>query len=229
MANREETRGRKAVRRRPRGPGRPQKVEGGEDVRDSLVDAAARLFGERGYDAVGIREVATAAGVTPGMISYYFGDKIGLLQAVADRVFARLLGNLQSLAAAPRSERPLAASLIAFLIETLARDPWIPQFVVREIVSRDGPVRQRFVERFASQAARVAPALFAQEIAAGRLRRDLDPALALLSLLGQCVFPFLSYPIFGPLLGYRLDDAFRERLTAHTARLYLEGTAGDER
>jgi AcrR family transcriptional regulator len=211
---------------RSRRPGRPEKRPGREQVRGALIDAAAALFAQRGYDAVGIRELASAAGVTPGMISYYFGDKLGLLQAVADRVFERLLAGLRAVAAEPRGRRPLAAALIELYVESLGRDPWIPQFVAREVLSRDGPIRAHFVERFASQAAKLAPLVFAQEIESGRLRRDLDPVLSLLSLMGMCVFPFLAQPLLGPLLGYQLDACFRERLRAHTTRLYLEGASG---
>jgi AcrR family transcriptional regulator len=196
-------------------------------VRDALIGAAAGLFTEKGYDAVGIRELAAAAGVTPGMIAYYFGDKLGLLQAVTERVFEQLLEGLRTIAAAPRAQRPLAAALIELYIDVIGREPWIPQFIVREVVSREGPVRERFIERFASRAVQVAPALFAQQIQTGRLRRDLDPVLALLSLLGLCVFPFLAHPLLGPLLGYPLDAEFRERLKRHTIRLYLEGAGGE--
>jgi TetR/AcrR family transcriptional regulator len=209
-----------------RAKGRPIRVEGGEHVRDALIRAAARLFAERGYDAVGIRELGREAGVTPGMIAYYFGDKLGLLQAVLDAVFERLLGELRTLAAAPLPQRSLPETLIGLYIDVLGRDPWIAQFLMREVLSRDGPIRERFIERFASQAARIAPLLFAEEIRSGRLRRDLDPILALLSLLGMCVFPFLAHPVMGPVLHFPLDAAFRERLKQHTIRLYLQGAGG---
>jgi AcrR family transcriptional regulator len=209
--------------REKRAKGRPARVEGSEQVRDALIRAAAQRFAERGYDAVGIRELGRAAGVTPGMIAYYFGDKLGLLQAVMDEAFERLLGGLRSLAAAPLPERSLPEGLIRLYIEALGRDPWIAQLVMREVLARDGPIRQRFIERFARQAAKIAPLLFAEEIRSGRLRRDLDPMLALLSLVGMCVFPFLAHPVMGPVLQYPLDAQFRERLARHTIRLYLEG------
>jgi AcrR family transcriptional regulator len=40
-----------------------------------LLKAALQLFGERGFDAVGIRELATAAGVNIAAINYHFGTK----------------------------------------------------------------------------------------------------------------------------------------------------------
>ena len=46
--------------------------------RESILRAAAELFAEHSYDAVGIRDIARKAGVNSAMISYYFGGKSGL-------------------------------------------------------------------------------------------------------------------------------------------------------
>jgi AcrR family transcriptional regulator len=48
------------------------------DVEERLLAAALKLFGQRGYAAVSVREVARAAGVTTPNVYYYFGSKRGL-------------------------------------------------------------------------------------------------------------------------------------------------------
>ncbi len=66
-------------------------------ARANIRNAALRLFAERGHDAVTVREIATAAGVSPGLVVHHFGSKEGLRAAVDahaaesfDRVFAEL-------------------------------------------------------------------------------------------------------------------------------------------
>ncbi|MBE2315097.1 TetR/AcrR family transcriptional regulator [Solirubrobacter sp. CPCC 204708] len=59
------------------------------DLRTRIVDAAARLLQEHGLAAVTTRGVAEAAGVQAPAIYRLFGDKDGLLDAVAERAFAR--------------------------------------------------------------------------------------------------------------------------------------------
>jgi AcrR family transcriptional regulator len=49
------------------------------------MGAAARLFGEHGYDAVRTGEIARAAGVAEGTLFHHFASKQGLLRAVAER------------------------------------------------------------------------------------------------------------------------------------------------
>lgn len=53
-----------------------------------LVEVAMRLFAEKGFDGVTVRDIAAAAGVSVGLINHHFGSKEGLREAV-DRHFMR--------------------------------------------------------------------------------------------------------------------------------------------
>lgn len=66
---------------------RPDGVSRGE-TRANLVEVAAQLLREQGPAAVTTRAVAQAAGVQAPTIYRLFGDKDGLLDAVAEHVFA---------------------------------------------------------------------------------------------------------------------------------------------
>ena len=51
-------------------------------TRGRILDAAEKLFAERGYHGVSIRDVTGAAEVDVALVSYHFGSKQGLLEAV---------------------------------------------------------------------------------------------------------------------------------------------------
>ena len=61
------------------------------DLRAELIAAATPLFATRGLNGVSIRELAKAGGTNLAMISYYFGGKAGLYEAVLREVFSGLL------------------------------------------------------------------------------------------------------------------------------------------
>ncbi|MBM4334324.1 MAG: TetR/AcrR family transcriptional regulator [Deltaproteobacteria bacterium] len=208
---------------RSRRVGRPVRSESADDVRKRLVEVARELFVRRGFGEVGIREIARAAGVTPGMISYYFGGKVGLYEAMLASVFEEMFGRVRELAAKPAEGKGPLASLIRTYIATIADHPWVPLLLLREIVTGDSRARARFIERFASRVSSLLPSLVEAEIARGELRADLDPKLAVLSLLGMSLFPFLAHPLAGKVFGYELDPAFAERLLAHTTQLFFDG------
>jgi AcrR family transcriptional regulator len=51
-----------------------------EQTRSAIVEAALRLFRDRGYDAATMRAIASAAGVSTGNAYYYFSSKEELIQ-----------------------------------------------------------------------------------------------------------------------------------------------------
>lgn len=61
-----------------RSRGRPP---GRANTRDDVLDAARRVFAERGYRAASLRAIAAEAGVDAGMVRHFFGDKDGLFRA----------------------------------------------------------------------------------------------------------------------------------------------------
>lgn len=72
-----------------------------------LVLAALELFGERGFDRVGVGELAETASTTTGPLYHHFGTKLGLYQLVRhdveQRVADRIHGALEGGAALPRA------------------------------------------------------------------------------------------------------------------------------
>ena len=121
-----------------------RKAEQSEATRGALIAAARRLFGERGYAAVGTEEVVRAAGVTRGALYHHFGGKRDLLEAVyrqveeeaANRIAAEILdGDFSSPLEAMRAGA-------ALFIEASA-DPELQQIVLLDSPSVLGWERWR--------------------------------------------------------------------------------------
>ncbi|WP_405754564.1 TetR/AcrR family transcriptional regulator [Streptomyces sp. NBC_01411] len=67
-----------------------------EQPRQRVIEAAADLLTREGRDAVTTRAVAVAAGLQPPAIYRLFGDKAGLLDAVAEYGFASFLATKEA-------------------------------------------------------------------------------------------------------------------------------------
>jgi AcrR family transcriptional regulator len=57
---------------------------GGPDTREQVLEAARRRFGQQGYDATTVRQVAADAGVDPALVHYFFGTKSALFAAAVE-------------------------------------------------------------------------------------------------------------------------------------------------
>ncbi|RZJ06882.1 MAG: TetR family transcriptional regulator, partial [Acidovorax sp.] len=55
-------------------------------TRNSLIDAAEQVFGEKGVSRASLSDIAQAAGATRGAIYWHFKDKVDLFGAMMDRV-----------------------------------------------------------------------------------------------------------------------------------------------
>ena len=105
-------------------------------TRAALVDAARRLWSERGYALVGTPEIAAAAGVTRGAMYHQFADKAALFSAVVEAVEAattRRLGEDVARSGATDPATALRAAVDSWL--ALSQEP-----EVRQIVLVDAPV-----------------------------------------------------------------------------------------
>ncbi|MFZ2114063.1 MAG: TetR/AcrR family transcriptional regulator [Solirubrobacteraceae bacterium] len=63
-----------------------KKVQQGEMTRQALLEAARTLFGERGYAATSLDEIANAAKVTKGALYHHFAGKQELFAGVYEQV-----------------------------------------------------------------------------------------------------------------------------------------------
>lgn len=97
-----------ATQRRKRGE--PSKSEA---TRRKILDAAARAFLQRGYEATTLQEIAEAAGMQAGSLYYHFESKEQLLEEVFDIGMRRVVEAAREAVAALPADAPFAARLSA--------------------------------------------------------------------------------------------------------------------
>ncbi|OUR80691.1 hypothetical protein A9Q83_00150 [Alphaproteobacteria bacterium 46_93_T64] len=119
---------------------------------DKLLEAAGPLFADRPFDVVSTRELADAAGVNLSAISYHFGSKEGLYEAIFKKIIYDLAPVRASLSVLVEASLPLAANnveqqriIISTFVHnliTVITDDTNPRWRMRlvfEEVQRQGP------------------------------------------------------------------------------------------
>jgi len=110
-----------------------------EDTRERLLGHARRLFAERGYRGASVRAITTAAEANLGAITYHFGTKQALYEAVLEHCLAPMRTAIVEVAG--RSDEPMdriEAILRAFFAH-LRANPDVPQFLLQEVASGNRP------------------------------------------------------------------------------------------
>jgi AcrR family transcriptional regulator len=98
----------------------------GRSTREQILRTAERLFGERGFDGVSLREIGEAAGQRNNAVAhYYFGDKEGLIAAImADRAGEIEDRRLAMVAAAEQLSDEAAVRALAEAIVRPQAEQW---------------------------------------------------------------------------------------------------------
>jgi AcrR family transcriptional regulator len=210
-------------KREPRRPGRPRADEA--NLREQLLDAAISCFAADGVAATSLRSIALKAGVTPALVSYYFGSKEELLSTfVAERMTPAVGVLRESLLAAGTEPRALLAAFVRGIHDVVARFPWWPALWVREVLGEKGALRGVLQKQIAPQVAPLIAGALAAAQKRGDVSADLDPRLLFVSLVGLTMFPLAAEPIWRGV--FPAEDLDRAALLKHTLALLDHGLGG---
>jgi AcrR family transcriptional regulator len=146
-----------------------------DEAEKRMLAAAAEIISEHGVDGLTLADVGTAAGYSRGLPAHYFGNKTGLLEAIATYIvdgFANrlagtselkpglesLLGSIDTyLTEGPRSRKHATTALQAVIAESLSEPALRPTIA---------SLNERSIGRLAS--------MIKVGIANGEIRRDID-------------------------------------------------------
>ncbi|WP_328323628.1 TetR family transcriptional regulator [Kribbella sp. NBC_00382] len=196
-----------------RAPAADERQRDAERSKQQLLDAAVIEFGARGFSGARVSEIATRAGVNKQLISYYFGGKQGLYQAVTERWRA----------GEPALAEPAATlgELVAAYARESQAQPDLARLLVRQGVDQDTSAGDE-----AEQSTRFQQVLadIRHRQSNGELAPDLDPAYTTLALFAMSAAP-ITFPQIARALGLDPDsktftDQYADqliRLVAHLA------------
>jgi AcrR family transcriptional regulator len=155
--------------------------------RQQLIDVAARIFAERGFEAARLEDIAAELGVLKGSLYYHVSGKGELLYLVVLRILVPMIDSLEAVNAtdAPAREK-LAAAVRAHLrhFDEYYRES-LMLFVERALPLLSREHRRDIFDRYRRYEA-LLHGLLQSGIEAGEFRADLDVNVLVLSLLGMC-------------------------------------------
>jgi AcrR family transcriptional regulator len=103
------------------------------DKREHILDTAENLFGEFGYEGTSTRLLAKEAGVNVAMISYYFGSKEKLFEALVERRTNLTYEQLTSVAKEETDTWQKLSKVIDLYVERILTNPKFHRIICREV------------------------------------------------------------------------------------------------
>ena len=108
------------------------------DTRQRLIDAAATLFADKGFQNVTVREICKASNANVAAVNYHFGDKAGLYRAVVTFAIQIMLetNELSQRAGDGLSPEEQLRGFVRVLVSRLTGEgpnAWIHRLMAREM------------------------------------------------------------------------------------------------
>lgn len=192
------------------------------EARDKLIAAGEKLFAQRGLAGVSIRELAREAGTNSALISYYFGGKDGLYEAVLERQFAPIASLLETVADLDMTPPDRIIHYARSVPGIHKSRPYLTKYLMREIFSPSQqfePFIRKYVQRVYSFLHRA----IREGAARGEFRGDLDPEAATLALVGMLNFYYIARPIRQHFLADGAERERDERYVLDAVNIFLDG------
>jgi AcrR family transcriptional regulator len=191
-------------------------MKAAKDARTRLLEAATRLFAQRGFDGTSVRDLTRRARTNLGAVTYHFGSKAALYYAAIAALAEPLVERIARAAAAPSRPVDRIEAIVRAFLDYVGAHPELPTLILRELAS------ERRLPPPAEEAMRRNFSVLVDAITAGQRDgtvRPGDPVLLALSVMAQPFhFAIASRVVLAAAGINPADAAVRARMVEHIAQ-----------
>jgi AcrR family transcriptional regulator len=149
-----------------------------------IMEAAARVFAERGYHGASTQDIADLLGIRQASLYYYFPSKEVALEQVCMQGVGGFFETAQAIAEGPGAPGEKLAGLIrAHISPLLDRSHFVRVFLTQRQYLPN-PSRRR-IGKWSRGIEKIFETVIRQGATKGEFRPDADPRLAALAILGM--------------------------------------------
>jgi AcrR family transcriptional regulator len=168
-----------------------------------LLEAGRTLFAERGFDGTSVRALTSRAGANLGAVTYHFGSKESLYEAVADSLMRPLRERIARAAVSDRAPLDRVELSVRELFDYLQGHPDLPRFVVQQLAGAH-PIPPAVRETLRANHTAVT-GMIAEGQRDGTVREG-DPRLLALSIAAQPIWVALVRRALHEAIGLDQED-----------------------
>jgi AcrR family transcriptional regulator len=197
------------------------------DKQIQIIDTAERLFAERGFDGTSVRDIADEAGINIAMISYYFGSKEKLMEALFELRVGSVKMRIESLIK-DESMGPVEKvnMLIDEHIERVMLKPCFQKVMQGVLVTNKNPAILKAANNVKLRSIAVVAELIKDGQKKGIFKKKVDVVLMLNTMVGTASQSLMSLQYYREfnnqqnLPDEEFHHIFKRRLSIHIKTLF---------
>ena len=145
------------------------------EKRKQILDAAIRVFADRGYHGARVGDIAEHAGVAHGLLYHYFASKEEVLRVIFRENWGELIARFRAVEAADEPADDKLEGIAKILLRTWRNDPALVTVMVRDF-ARSEQIQSRVEE--VGEAFAIVEQIIREGQASGVFRKEVDARLA---------------------------------------------------
>ena len=202
-------------------------MKGFNEKQLQIIDTAERLFAKKSFDGTSVRDISEAAGINVAMISYYFGSKEKLMEAIFEAKIERVQMRVEELMK-DDSLSPLQKVyiLVDEHIERVIRSQQFYKILVCEQVNNSNPSIMEKVKQLKLRNAELIGELVKDGQKKGDFKKKVDVVLMQNTLVGTVWNSIISKEYYREfynaqsLTNEEYDELLKKKLSTHIKTIY---------
>jgi TetR/AcrR family transcriptional regulator, cholesterol catabolism regulator len=167
-------------------------------TRQALLDASLELFSERGFHGATVQAVSQRAGVTKGAFYHHFESKEDVLQQIHEEYAGEMVAGAREVAAADLSPAEQLRAIIERAVVALGVHREAVAVFYQENRFLSGR-SYKAIRAMHDEQEQILLDIIDRAIAAGEVRKDVDPKLLMFAISGMTGWIYQWYQPDGPL------------------------------
>ena len=153
------------------------------DRRRQILDAAVRVFAQKGFTQCRVSDIAEEAGVAYGLVYHYFGSKDEVLDTLFLERWDVMVALIEDIDTQPIPARDKLSTIASFIVDSYRHDPELMKVIIVEVTRAANSFGQTHLDVIRKAYARIAD-IVARGQADGEFRDDVTAQFAALAFYG---------------------------------------------
>lgn len=197
------------------------------EKRSHILKVAETLFAQNGFNGTSVRDIAEAAQVNSSMISYYFGSKDGLMQALFQEQTAHVIPKMEQLV---NNETLTPWQKLDILVDDFVQKALqkmrFHKILLSEQMLEKNPVITELISDLRKKNTELMQRLLAEGRQKGYFKKEVDAVLMMYTMIGTVYQTFANLEYFKKYNGLdhlteaEVEEIVKRKLSSHIKDLY---------
>lgn len=173
--------------------------------RKKIMEAAIKVFAERGFERTRITDVAKRAGTAYGLVYYYFENKEKLLKDILKENWIEFLRIINEVKTGKKGFKKKVEEICSFLVKIYSQFPELLKVVVIEY-SRSPRLSDKEIRNYLSEAVDAMGEIVKDAQKKGEIRKNINPFIASIVFFGIIDAIFTIATMSGEKPGEKVEE-----------------------